>query len=73
MEQRFRGPMDSREHIAVTSERESREGIALQVLTPWHTSRKRGSQDAGRGLGLLSGLSLSRVSAPLSKTATDTR
>lgn len=64
MEQGFRGPMDSREHIVVTSERESREGLTLQVLTPWHTSRKRGSQDALRSLGLLRGLSRSRVSLP---------
>jgi hypothetical protein len=41
MEQGITGPTDSGGHIAVTSERESREGMVLQILTLWHTSRKR--------------------------------
>lgn len=50
MEQGVRGARESGERRAVTSERDS-------SPEPRHTSRKRGSEDALRVLGLLSGLS----------------
>lgn len=39
-----RGPTDSREHIAMTTERESREKMALHFLTLYGTQTGRGVQ-----------------------------